>query len=246
MAGSAGRSCYAYRVEHIDSGRYYYGIRTCRAAAGPDRDGYMGSGVAIRAMIAKHGKAAFRKTVLARFDSWDSACRYEASIVTESALTDPLCLNLKTGGRNGLHSAETRAKISAAKVGSRGPNLGKTFSAEVRRRMAASRVGVRRGPCPESTRIRIASALFGREVPAERRKRIAATLRALVAADPSLRDQLAEQGRMSKGRVLGPMSKEHRDRIAATLRARAAADPSLARRMGEIGRKGSDRRWGVA
>lgn len=119
MAGSAGRSCYAYRVEHIDSGRYYYGIRTCRAAAGPDRDGYMG-------------------------------------------------------------------------------------------------------------------------------KRIAATLRALVAADPSLRDQLAEQGRMSKGRVLGPMSKEHRDRIAATLRARAAADPSLARRMGEIGRKGSDRRWGVA
>lgn len=246
MAGSAGRSCYAYRVEHIDSGRYYYGIRTCRAAAGPDRDGYMGSGVAIRAMIAKHGKAAFRKTVLARFDSWESACRYEAAIVTESALADPLCLNLKTGGRNGLHSAETRAKISAAKVGSRGPNLGRTFSAEARRRMAASRAGARRGPCPESTRIRIASALSGREVPVERRERIAATLRARVAAVPALRDRLAEHGRRSKGRVLGPMSKEHRDRIAATLRARAAADPSLVTRLREIGRKGASRRWGVA
>lgn len=245
MAGSAGRSCYAYRVEHIDSGRYYYGIRTCRSAAGPDCDGYMGSGVAVRAMIAKHGKAAFQKTVLARFDSWDSACRYEAAIVTESALSDPLCLNLKTGGRNGLHSAETRAKISAAKAGCRGPNLGRKFSDEVRRRMSDAHAGVSRRPCPPKTKKRISDALRGRPVAAERRTRIAETLRSRCATDPAVRAQLAKQGRMSAGRVLGPMPTERKLRIAATLRAQAT-DPVVLARYSEMGRKGARRRWGVA
>ena len=106
---------YLYKIERLDTGEYYIGIRSCDVD--PIDDNYWGSGVKISAKITKHGIDSFTKTILAVFLSRRDAANAEREMVTEDLLFDPLCLNLKTGGEyeNGVtYSDDACKKISTS------------------------------------------------------------------------------------------------------------------------------------
>lgn len=135
---------YAYRIEHVATGRYYIGIRSTTKRVGAD--GYYGSGVLIRRMVAKYGKSAFKREMLEIFATRKEASDYEKDVVTLELLADPDCLNLRPGGD--AMDEEMRAQISAAKIGVGKSRVtkrrmsvaqkGRTFSQETRLKMSAS------------------------------------------------------------------------------------------------------------
>lgn len=105
---------YVYKITctHPDHlGEYYIGKRTCHCAI--DDDSYMGSGIRITRLIEKYGIDFFHKEILNIAASETEAYSIERSIVTETILNDPKCLNLITGGHGGKQSEETRQQVSA-------------------------------------------------------------------------------------------------------------------------------------
>lgn len=102
---------YVYRVTNKKNGKYYIGLRSCNCD--PYLDDYMGSGILICKSIQKHGIEYFEKEILKIFNNRPEAALFEAVMVDEYVLLDPLCLNLKAGGEiETWYSYETCKKIS--------------------------------------------------------------------------------------------------------------------------------------
>jgi hypothetical protein len=102
---------YVYKVTNIKNGKYYIGLRSCDCD--PYLDKYMGSGILIELEIQHHGIEFFKKEILKIFDNRKDAALFEAEMVDEWVLLDPLCLNLKAGGEiETWYSYETCKKIS--------------------------------------------------------------------------------------------------------------------------------------
>ena len=90
-------------------------------------DGYLGSGKIVLQAIKKYGRENFKKEILAICESRSQLAALEKTIISESLLKDPLCMNLKVGGEGGglagsgcgmpigyKHSHVTKQKISIA------------------------------------------------------------------------------------------------------------------------------------
>jgi hypothetical protein len=146
-----------YRVTNKVNGRYYIGKHTTT----DPNDKYMGTGTVITRAIQTYGVDAFEKQVLYFCDSEQHAFEVEAQLVTETVINDPLCYNLRAGGKGGwIHSAETREKI-------RQDNLQRPpVSAETRAKVSAMHKGRKR---PPETGARISAANKGRKLTAEAR-----------------------------------------------------------------------------
>lgn len=107
---------YVYMITHRPTGRYYVGVRSCEHRPEVDAD-YTGSGSAIRALVAKHGRDEFEKDILETFPTREEAAGFEAFLVDRDVIEEPDCLNLQTGGEgwgSGLRGFEVRMKITAA------------------------------------------------------------------------------------------------------------------------------------
>ena len=87
-----------YRTTNLVSGRYYFGVHK----TGDPYDGYLGSGKYIKAAIAKHGGAAFRKDILFVYPDPEPAFGKEDELVQCYRGLDPLCMNLRRGGSGGF------------------------------------------------------------------------------------------------------------------------------------------------
>ena len=87
----AGESHYVYKIEDVDSGEFYLGVRTCQG--NPRNDGYMGSGAWFNKRISD-GKA-LRKTVLETFSNRPDAVAKEAELISSSKHLDG-CMNKQT------------------------------------------------------------------------------------------------------------------------------------------------------
>ena len=85
---------YFYKITNKINGMFYYGIHCTNDLD----DGYMGSGKRIIAAIKKYGVENFEKEILKYFDSLKELSDYEAQIVNEDLLNDPMCYNLIKGG----------------------------------------------------------------------------------------------------------------------------------------------------
>lgn len=73
---------------------------------------YLGSGVALKNAIKKHGKENFSHSIIKLFDSADQAFEYEKLIVDAEFVKDPNTYNLACGGTgNSILSARTKEKI---------------------------------------------------------------------------------------------------------------------------------------
>ncbi|MND31784.1 hypothetical protein D3C80_223430 [compost metagenome] len=114
-----------YKTTCSMSGKFYYGIHTTDDLD----DGYLGSGIYIKRSIAKYGRAAHTRVVIASFDTREEMVLAECELVTTDLMTDPMCMNMKIGGLGGWShvtvawnkglpfSAESRMKMSAAHTG---------------------------------------------------------------------------------------------------------------------------------
>jgi hypothetical protein len=104
-----------YKTTCNINGKFYYGVHLQRRAS----DGYIGCGVcsegsakalkrkgiksAFIDSVIKHGYKNFSMEIVKEFESIEDAYAYEAEIVTESLIKDPMCLNVKIGGIGGVN-----------------------------------------------------------------------------------------------------------------------------------------------
>lgn len=93
---------YFYKITNNINGKFYYGVHKTTNID----DGYMGSGVYLRRAYNKHGIENFTKTILKYFSNSDDMYKYEAEIVTEDLVRNPMCYNINLGGRGGSPKGE--------------------------------------------------------------------------------------------------------------------------------------------
>lgn len=97
-----------YKTINKINQKYYIGVHNCT------RNWYKGSGAILKRAIRKHGLDNFIRETLFVFDSEELAYAKEREIVNEEMLRDPLCYNLKLGGKGGKTGIVT---VKCAKTG---------------------------------------------------------------------------------------------------------------------------------
>ena len=108
-----------YRITNKINNKFYIGKHQSVSPV----DNYFGSGIAITNAIKLHGKDNFTKEILFTFSNNKEMDAKERELVTEELVNDPNCYNIGIGGEGGphflgkKHTAETKAKISANRVG---------------------------------------------------------------------------------------------------------------------------------
>ena len=173
-----------YKTTNLVNNKIYIGVHAIADLA--IDDGYLGSGLAIKGAIKKHGKENFKKEILAAFVNRDSAYLMEAALVHEEFVLREYTYNMAGGGRGvGFganhpnygkhHSEETKAKLSNANSGDKSPRYGKKDSEETRKKKSDAMQGrtlseewkqkiseTKKGvPCPEEQKQKISEALKG-------------------------------------------------------------------------------------
>lgn len=86
---------YLYKITNLVNNKYYYGIHSTDNL----EDGYMGSGVRLKAAYAKYGIFNFRKEIISFYENRKELLDAERDIVNESLLTDKNCYNIAIGGK---------------------------------------------------------------------------------------------------------------------------------------------------
>ena len=94
---------YVYLIVNLINGKYYIGAH----ATNNLHDGYMGSGYLIQAAIEKYGVEYFVKEILRYCDTREEMFEYEAELVTQDLVDDPMCYNMKLGGIGGREAQFT-------------------------------------------------------------------------------------------------------------------------------------------
>lgn len=117
--------------------------------------------------IIKYGQVAFTIDVLSTASSQEEADTLEDRYIVElNTITDGY--NIRRGGSRGLHSVESRQKMSAAQKG-------KVLTAETREKLSKALVGRKKGPASEETKKRLQAAHLGKKHSIEVRERMSAT-----------------------------------------------------------------------
>lgn len=94
--------------------------------------------------IRKYGWENFRCEVLVRCNSKKELDAWEIFFITAIRCKKPNGYNRTDGGGGGLgfkHTPETRAKMSASRMGEKNPHYGKHHSAEMKAKLSAARKG---------------------------------------------------------------------------------------------------------
>lgn len=86
-----------YKTTKTDDGRFYIGVHKTTNPL----DGYLGSGIHLRAAVKKYGRSAFKKEVLFVFETAKEAYDKEKELVSQHLLNNPLVFNKTTGGSGG-------------------------------------------------------------------------------------------------------------------------------------------------
>ena len=160
-----------YETRCLTNGKRYVGVHL---QEGEDFDGYLGSGTALLAAIAKHGPEAFERRTLFACGSLDEAYDREAEIVTEEWIKRDDTYNIKTGGKGGFghkHTDESKERL-------RNYRLGRPHSPETRELIRERMKDVHSDP---TVRLRISEAMKyanrGRVVSLETRKKISESMK---------------------------------------------------------------------
>ena len=104
---------FVYKSTNIITGEYYIGVHSSKTT---NPDGYYGSGIKIKHQLKKYGKESFIREILHLCESRYDAFEQEKLIVTDTLLSDPMCLNLTRGGKGQAeeHTLSAREKIGRA------------------------------------------------------------------------------------------------------------------------------------
>lgn len=106
---------YLYKITNKINGKFYIGMHSTDNLD----DGYFGSGKLVKRSVQKHGKDAHQFEILEFAETRNDLRMLEYSVVNSELLTNPLCLNLKSGGEGGWgpHTGESKQKISKSRIG---------------------------------------------------------------------------------------------------------------------------------
>ena len=104
---------FVYKTNCILTNHYYLGVHSTNNR----EDGYLGSGIKLLNYVKKYGRSNFTREIVKTFETREEAFEYEKQILTESTLTDKMCLNVAVGGIGYKHKyGETfKTRISETK-----------------------------------------------------------------------------------------------------------------------------------
>ena len=145
---------YLYKITNMINGKIYIGIHSTTDL----NDRYMGSGKRLLNAFKKYGIKNFNKEILCFCNTREEICQLEKEIVNEEFIKREDVYNLNTGGQYGLHSEETKRKISESNKGQKSWAKGKKLSKEHRERISKSRIGYKHS---EATREKMREAQKG-------------------------------------------------------------------------------------
>lgn len=134
---------FIYKTTNLLNGKYYIGVHSTDEL----NDGYLGSGIALKAAIEKYGRENFERVIVEYFDSAEAAYSREREIVNEAFVNLEETYNLKIGGHGGYigkdfyeqysisrtgykHSDEVIEKIRQGKLGEKNPFYGKQHTGD--------------------------------------------------------------------------------------------------------------------
>lgn len=100
-----------YQITNKLNGKFYIGCHKTKCVD----DGYMGSGMAIKNAIRRHGLENFTKTILKEFKSSKAMYTHEAKLVTPELVKSPLCYNLRLGGDGGFEHINQNVSLRKEK-----------------------------------------------------------------------------------------------------------------------------------
>jgi group I intron endonuclease len=102
-----------YKTTNKINGKFYIGVHN------GTRNWYKGSGSILKKAIRKYGVSNFLRETLYELDNEVEAYLKEQEIVTVNLLSDPLCYNLRLGGRGGRSGVVTvKDKDTSSIIGS--------------------------------------------------------------------------------------------------------------------------------
>ncbi|MCT8876639.1 NUMOD3 domain-containing DNA-binding protein [Shewanella xiamenensis] len=180
---------------------------------------YKSSSRLVTKLLSEGHTAVYR--IIKWFDNATDARAEEIAAMTAYDVTNrPDYLNrsiggVKFSGSGNTHTAETRAKLSAA-------NKGKTLSAETRAKISAARKGRKLPPRSDETRAKISAALKGRKQPpvsAATREKMSAAHKSRPAHNKGKTHTDESRAKMSavlKGKTKAPRTTEHRAKLSAS------------------------------
>jgi len=151
-----------YKITNTVNGKAYIG-KTTYDANTRVREHFSGNGnQPLKDAIKKHGIGAFSVEIL--YDSIipELLDSYEIEAIAKHNTVSPRGYNLTYGGGGGLHSEETRRKMSEVHKGKPGTTNGRKLSAEHRRKISEAHKGKKRGPHSEEHRRKISEANTGK------------------------------------------------------------------------------------
>ena len=130
------RYYYIYQIVHIETGKFYVGMRTSKVT--PELDTrYWGSGTWIKRAIRQHGRDAFRKDILVSgIRDSDELARIETLIVTQELVDYEGSYNLTVGGVGGKRDISPEAYKRAGDT-----KRGQKRSEETKERMRLAQTG---------------------------------------------------------------------------------------------------------
>lgn len=153
---------YVYRLEHRETGQFYYGVRMANEV--PAKDDLFVRYFSSSKTVASLGVENFLHEVVQDFDDRDSALRFEDQMIRET-IEDPLSLNLArtSPGDNKFYFY----------------NAGRTFTEEHRKKISQSGKGKHsnNGANRFEVRLKNSQANRGRKIPKDVIERRVATRR---------------------------------------------------------------------
>ena len=96
-----------YKTVNMTNNKFYIG----KHSTDDLDDGYLGSGLLLKAAIEMYGKENFKREILHCFSSDDDAVAMEKKLVNEELLSNPYCYNIALGGCGGNLGPEVNKKI---------------------------------------------------------------------------------------------------------------------------------------
>ena len=97
---------FIYKTTNIVNGKFYLGMHSTSNL----KDGYLGSGSLLSKSIKKYGRDKFIMEILDFCESREKLKLREAEVITQDMLDNPMCMNIRLGGNNGLGTYEIKHK----------------------------------------------------------------------------------------------------------------------------------------
>ena len=202
---------YLYIKRHAITGKCYFGKTNSK---NPYK--YLGSGIHWKRHIKLHGvehvETLWCKLFIDQIECTRVALLFseQQDIIKSDRWLNLVIENGIDGGSHGKLSAETRAKMSASRVGKKR----KPLSPEHKAKISATKKGKTTNPRSLETKIKIANSLRGKKLSSEHKKKLSQSHKGITPSS----ETKAKMSATRKNKKLGPQSQEHRNKISIAKR----------------------------